>query len=102
MTSDESPPYLVFRSGEQYIFALDNCATTLPVRLSSAAIGLFKNHGIGADGLARRAARWAMSRGMVSVDLALTSEYFTELYLTVSTYLQETCVTWRSPSTFEQ
>jgi hypothetical protein len=74
---------LVFRSGEQYIFAIDDCATTLPIRLSSAAIGLFKSHGIGADDLARLAARWALSRELSSVDLSLSSEHFTELYLTV-------------------
>ena len=74
---------LVFRSGEQYIFALGDSTKTLPVRLSSAAIGLFKSHGIGADDLARLAARWALSRGLNSVDLALSSEHFTELYLTV-------------------
>jgi hypothetical protein len=73
----------MFRSGEQYIFALNTSSTTLPVRLSSAAIGLFKSHGIGADDLASLAARWALSRGLNSVDLALSSEHFTELYLTV-------------------
>jgi hypothetical protein len=47
---------LVFRSGEQYIFALGDSTKTLPVRLASAAIGLFRSHGIGADDLARLAA----------------------------------------------
>jgi hypothetical protein len=80
---------LVFRSGEQYVFAIDDSAKTLPIRLSSAAIGLFKSHGIGADDLARLAARWALRRGLTRVDLALSSEHFTELYLAISPDLED-------------
>jgi hypothetical protein len=80
---------LVFRSGEQYVFAVGDSTKTFTVRLSSAAIGLFKSHGIGADDLARIAARWALGRGMKTVTLELTSEEFTDLYLSVYPYLDE-------------
>jgi hypothetical protein len=80
---------LVFRSGDHYVFAVGESTTTLTIRLSSAAIGLFKSHGIGADDLARIAARWALCRGMKAVTLELTSKEFTDLYLSVCPYLEE-------------
>jgi len=80
---------LVFRSGEQYVFAVGDSPTTLAIKLSSAAIGLFKSHGIGADDLARIAARWALGRGMTTVNLELSSDEFTELYLSLCPYLDE-------------
>lgn len=75
--------HFVFRGGEDYVFAVDDSSNTLCVRLSSAAIGLFKSHGIGAEDLALLAARWAHGCRITSVDLALTGEDLTELYLTV-------------------
>jgi hypothetical protein len=78
---------LVFRSGEDYVFTMGESATTLSVRLSSAAVSLFKSHGIGADDLASLAAQWAWGRHMTRVDLAVTSDHFTELYLALSVYL---------------
>ena len=80
---------LVFRSGEQYVFAVGDSTKTFTVRLSSAAIGLFKSHGLGADDVARIAARWALGRGMDTVTLELSSEEFTDLYLSVCPYLDE-------------
>jgi hypothetical protein len=80
---------LVFRSGEQYVFAVDDSTKIFTVRLSSAAIGLFKSHGIGADDLARIAARWALGRGRKTVTLELSSQEFTDLYLSLCPYLDE-------------
>jgi hypothetical protein len=80
---------LVFRSGEQYVFAVGDSTTTLTITLSSAAIGLFKSHGIGADDVARIAARWALGRGMTTVNLELSSDELTELYLSLCPYLNE-------------
>ena len=80
---------LVFRSSEDYIFAVGDSTNTLIVRLSSEAIGLFKSHGIGADDLARLAARWAHGCRRTSVDLALTGKDFPELYLAVFPSLED-------------
>jgi hypothetical protein len=80
---------LIFRSGEEYVFTMGDSTMTLPVRLSSAAIGLFKSHGMGADDLAHLAAQWALRRNMTSVDLALSNEHFTELYLAISPDLED-------------
>ncbi len=73
---------LVFRGGFQYVFAYDASGRTLTVVLSSAAIGLFNSHHVGADELAWRAAGWALLRGHINrtVDLGLTSDDLADFY----------------------
>jgi hypothetical protein len=80
---------LVFRSGEDYVFTVGDSTTTLPIGLSSAAIGLFKSHGLGAHDVARLAAQWAMSRGMRAVNFAQSRDDFTDLYLSAVPSLTE-------------
>jgi hypothetical protein len=74
--------HLVFRGGEEYVFAYGSSNGMLTVALSSEAIALFKSHHIGADELARRAAEWALLRGRVSgtVTLGLQHEEFAAFY----------------------
>ena len=73
---------LVFRGGEEYVFAYGSSKGMLTVALSSEAIALFKSHHVGADELARRAAEWALLRGRVSgtVTLSLQHEEFAAFY----------------------
>jgi hypothetical protein len=73
---------LVFRGGEEYVFAYGSSSGMLTVALSSEAIALFKSHHIGADELARRAAEWALLRGRVSgtVTLGLQHEELAAFY----------------------
>lgn len=54
---------LVFRGEKEYIFTFGRSMSTLTVRLSSPAVGLFRSHLIGADELASRTAEWALLRG---------------------------------------
>jgi hypothetical protein len=81
------PLHLVFRSGDQYVFTIGESTQTIAVRLSSAAIGLFQSHGLGADDVARLAARWGLGRGVITVDLNVKNEDFTALYLELYPFL---------------
>jgi len=71
---------LVFRAADEYVFAYAGSKETLTVTLSSAAIGLFKSHHIGADELAYRAAAWALLRGRTEGTVNLRAEELAQFY----------------------
>lgn len=74
---------LMFRGGQEYVFAYDNSLVTLRIFLSGPAVGLFKSHDLGPDALATQVAEWAILKGQSAgvVRLLFENTAFSNFFL---------------------
>jgi hypothetical protein len=96
-TTVSSQVWLVFRSGNDYVFVNGDARDLLTVTLSAAALSMFEQFGVTAEDVAKSAAEWALAikrrTGMVDFSTAASDDLseFCRYYLGEESRRQRAC-----------